>query len=155
VDKALDALLDLEKSDRENPDLCTLLGKTYADMGDWKNAETWCKKAIQYNMLTREAHYILALVYQHQLLIQQAIESMKKVIYIDSNYAIGYVVLADLYRNEKQMPQALKALDNARKLLSAGNPDDIVPGSGDITKQVLLSLVVRRQQQWSAETILA
>jgi chemotaxis protein methyltransferase CheR len=154
VDKALDNLLTLEKNDRENPEICTLLGKTYADMGDWQNAETWCKKAIQYNMLMRDAHYILALVYQHQARIQQAINSMKKVVYIDSNYALGYVGLADLYRSDNQMPQALKALDNARKLLSSGHPDDIVPGSGDITKHVLLSLVVRRQQQWSAESLL-
>jgi len=33
---ALHQLLALEKADRDNPDLCSLIGKIYADMGEWK-----------------------------------------------------------------------------------------------------------------------
>jgi chemotaxis protein methyltransferase CheR len=152
---ALHQLLALEKADRENPELCSLIGKIYADMGEWKNAEEWCKKTIVRQKLNRTAHYILALVYQHQSRIEEAIAVMKKVIYIDANYILGHVALADLYHLQRQMPQSLKALDNARKFLSQGNLEDLVPDSGGITKRVLLDLTTHRQQQWSEETLKA
>jgi chemotaxis protein methyltransferase CheR len=150
---ALRQLLALEKLDHDNPELCSLIGKIYADMGEWKNAEEWCKKTITSQKLNRSAHYILALVYQHQNRIEEAVSTMKKVIYIDSSYILGHVALADLYHLQKQMPQALKSLDNARKFLSQGNPEDIVIDSGGITKRVLLDLTTHRQQQWSEESL--
>lgn len=149
--KALTQLLTLEKSDPGAPELCSLIGKVYADMGDWKNAEEWCMKTISRQKLNRSAHYVLALVYQHQGRLEEAVSNMKKVIYIDSSYILGHVALADLYYQQKQMPQALKALDNARKFLSQGSAEEIVIDSGGITKRVLLDLVTHRQQQWSAE----
>jgi len=152
---ALRQLLALEKTDRGDPELCSLIGKIYADMGEWKNAEEWCKKTIARQKLNRSAHYILALVHQHQGHIEEAVGSMKKVIYIDASYILGHVALADLYHLQKQMPLALKALDNARRFLSQGNLEDIVPDSGGITKRVLLDLTTHRQQQWSEEILKA
>jgi chemotaxis protein methyltransferase CheR len=151
--KALHQLRALEKSDPGNPEVCSLIGKIYADMGEWKNAEEWCTKTISHQKLNRSAHYILALVYQHQGRLEEAVTYMKKVIYIDSSYILGHVALADLYYLQKQMPQALKALDNARRFLSQGSPEDLVTDSGGITKRVLLDLTTHRQQQWSAESM--
>jgi len=151
--KALSQLLALEKSEPGNPEICSLIGKIYADMGEWKNAEEWCKKTILRQKLNRSAHYVLALVYQHQGRNEEAVSFMKKVIYIDSSYILGHVALADLYHQQGQMPQALKSLDNARKFLGQGNAEDIVTDSGGITKRVLLDLVTHRQQQWSAESL--
>jgi tetratricopeptide (TPR) repeat protein len=92
-------------------------------------------------------------VYQHQGRLEEAVSYMKKVIYIDASYILGHVALADLYHLQQQMPQALKALDNARKFLSQGSADEIVIDSGGITKRVLLDLTTHRQQQWSAESL--
>jgi hypothetical protein len=92
-------------------------------------------------------------VYQHQSRLDEAVSYMKKVIYIDAGFILGHVALADLYYAQKQMPQALKSLDNARKFLSQGGPEEVVTDSGGITKRVLLDLVTHRQQQWSAESL--
>jgi chemotaxis protein methyltransferase CheR len=151
--KALQKLLALDKAEPSNPDICGLIGKIYADMGEWKSAEEWCVKTISRQKLNRSAHYILALVYQHQGRIDEAVSYMKKVIYIDASYILGHVALADLYYAQRQMPPALKSLDNARRFLSQGQPEEIVTDSGGITKRVLLDLVTHRQQQWSAESL--
>ena len=153
VDRALTKLLDMEKNDREDPELCVLLGKVYADKGEWKNAEEWCRKTIKRHKLSRDAHYILALVYQHQGVIDEALGEMKKAVYIDASFILGHVGLAELYHIQKQIPPALKSLDNARKFLSQGMPEDVVESSNGITKRVLLDLVIHRQQQWSAEVM--
>jgi chemotaxis protein methyltransferase CheR len=150
-DRALDKLIALEKEDRENPELCVMIGKIHAGRGEWARAEEWCLKTIRNQKLDREAHYILALVYQHQGKIEEAVAEMKKVVYIDSTHILGHVGLADLYHIQKDMRQALKSLDNARKFLIQGNSEDIVENSGGISKRVLLDLVVHRQQQWYAE----
>jgi len=151
TDLALEKLLVLERNDRENSEMCALIGKIYADKGDWKQAEEWCKKTLKHQKLNRDAHYILALVYQHQGRIDEAVVEMKKTVYIDSEYILGHVGLADLYHIQKQLPSAIKSLDNARKFLLRGEREDIVAGSGGITKRVLLDLVIHRQQQWTSE----
>ena len=79
----------------------------------------------------------------------QAIAAMKKVIYIDLHHIVGHFGLAGLYRNNNQLPQALKSLDNARRLLVASADDDVVPDSGGVTASRLLGTIVRQQQQWS------
>jgi len=77
---------------------------------------------------------------------------MKKVVYVDRHYVPGHFGLADLYRSNGQLPQALKSLDNARHLLNGCAEDDFIPGSGGITAGSLRETIVYRQQKWGAET---
>jgi hypothetical protein len=76
---------------------------------------------------------------------------MKKVVYIDRNYVLGHFGLADLYRNNGQLPQAQKSLDNARRLLEARPAEELLPGSGGITVGCLRETIIRQQQQWSTD----
>ena len=64
---------------------------------------------------------------------------------------LGHFGLADLYRNNGQLPQALKSLDNARHLLDECPEDEFIPGSGGITAGSLREAVVHQQQKWGAE----
>jgi len=132
-EEARDYLLPLRKAAPHNAILCTLLGQAYANLGDWLNAEHWCRQAIQLNKLTPTAYYTLALVYQHQGQLEHAIKTMKKVVYLDRGYILGHFGLAGLYHDNHQWPQAQKSLDNARRLLH-GRPDvQLIPGSAGIT----------------------
>ena len=88
---------------------------------------------------------------QHQGQLDQAIDALKKVIYIDRNYVLGHFGLANLYRVNGQLPQAQKSLDNARRLLEARAADELISGSGGITAGRLREAITRQQQQWVAE----
>jgi len=144
---ARDLLLNLTKSRPHHAPTCALLGQAYANLGDWTEAEYWCRRAIRFDKLSLEAYYTLSLVYQHQGKLDQAIEAMKKVVYIDRNYVLGHFGLANLYRDNQQLPQALKSLDNTRRLLESYADDAIIPGSGGITAGRLREAVTRQQQQ--------
>ena len=151
-EQARDLLLPV--ASRKSPDaaVCTLLGQAYANLSAWPEAQEWCELAIKAERLNRQAYYLLALVHQHREHLGPAIEAMKKVIYIDPNFIIGHYNLATLYYKNGQRPQAIKSLDNARRLLAALQPEEMLPESGGVTAGRLLDVVTRVQQQWAAPT---
>jgi len=142
---------DLVEPSRPYARACALLGRAYANLGCWPEAEHWCRQALHCDKLALEAYYTLALVLQHQGRLDQAIEAMKKVIYIDRNDVLGHFGLANLYHLTGQWQRAQKSLDNARRLLEGRAAEELIPGSGGITIGRLREAIVRQQQQWVVE----
>ena len=152
-EQAHDILISVAGEKPDDETVHVLLGQACANLGLWSEAEEWCRKAICEDPLSLQAHYVLALVLQHQGELRAAIEAMRKVVYIDRTYILGHFGLADLYRSSSQIPQALKSLDNARRLLEARSGPELVPDSGGITFGRLQETVERQQQQWTADAV--
>ncbi len=153
-ERARDLLLtfmDEQPGDARSVRAAALLGHAYANLAQWDEAERWCRAAIDLDNLALNPYYTLALVLQHQGLLDEAIDAMKKVIYIDRTFVLGHFGLADLHHSKGQLPQALKSLDNARRLLSRLSDEEVVRDSGGITVGNLKEAIIRQQQQWSAE----
>ena len=150
LEEARQLLQTVEKTHPDYPAACALLGRIFADMGSWDKASHWCQQAIALDKLLLEAYYTQALVLRHQGQLPQAIEAMKKVIYIDRNHVLAHYGLADLYSSSNQMPLALKALDNALRLLARRPAEEILPDSGGVTVERLRQTITSQQQQWSA-----
>lgn len=146
---ARSVLLALAKHQPGNAAVCSLLGQAYANLGNWQEAEKWCRQAMEHNKLVLDAYYTLALVLQHQGKLDLAIENMKKVIYIDHNYILGHYGLATLYYESNQLRQAQKSLENAFRLLQDKPDEGTVPGSQGITAGRLRSAIISQQQAWS------
>jgi chemotaxis protein methyltransferase CheR len=130
---------------------CTLLCQAYANLGEWVQAERYCQQAIKLDNLMEAPYYTLALVLQHQDNLEGAVKAMKKVVYLNSQSVRGHYGLANLYHSQNLLPQALKALDNARGLLMNYHNSDLVEGTGGITAGSLKQAITQQQQQWSAE----
>ncbi|RPI35299.1 MAG: hypothetical protein EHM70_00070 [Chloroflexota bacterium] len=150
-EEARDLLLPHSSSSGTSAYVAALLGKAYANLGDWPNAERWCQEAIRMDPLSIEAHYTLSLVQQHLDKLDASIESMRKVVYIDRKHVLGHFSLASLYHQKGQIPQALKALDNARAMLDELPGDLVLPDSDGVTAGRLRDGVLRLQQRWSME----
>jgi chemotaxis protein methyltransferase CheR len=151
VDVARDLLLRFIQKRPHHAAACSLLGKAYANMGNWPEAERWCYISVELDKLNLEAYYTLALVYQHQVQHERAIEMMKKVVYIDRGDILGHFSLADLYHSQGMLPQAIKSLENARRLLDSRVPDELVPRSEDVSVGRLAQTVLELQQLWISE----
>ena len=147
-EEARSLLLTLTQSARVSTDVYILLGQTCANLGDLEAAERWCREALRRNKLALEAYYTLALVLQHQARLPEAIEALKKVVYIDRNDVLGHFSLARFYYQNAQVPAALKSLDNARRLLETQPDDAMVSRSNGVTVKRLRDAIVRQQQQW-------
>lgn len=143
-------LLEVVSARRDDARACALLGQACANLGNWEEAEKWCRRAVQLDPLCLKAYHTLALVLQHQGDLDQAIDAMKKVVYIDRTHVVGHFGLADLYHSTGRLPQALKSLDNARRLLVGYSGEAVIPDSGGVTASRLEATVVRQQQLWSA-----
>jgi chemotaxis protein methyltransferase CheR len=149
LEEARDLLIKTVEKDPGYIPACALLGQIYADLGDWPNAELWCLQAIQLDSLALKAYYTLGLVLSHQGKFDMAVKMMKKVIYLDRHHVLGHFHLADLYHANSQIPQALKALDNARRLLENLPDEALVPNSGGVTVERLRGAILLQQQQWN------
>lgn len=152
AEEARDLLLNLAAARPDDVDVGALLGRAYANLGDWRNAEHWCAHAVALDKLAGDAYYTLSLVYQHQGRLDEAITMMKKVVYLDRNHILGHFGLADLYRDKRLWGQAQKSLENARRLLNSHADDDLIPGSGGITVSSLRETIFRQQQRWGLNT---
>ena len=150
-EEARHLLETLTQSPPVSIDVYILLGQTCANLGDLEAAERWCREALRRNKLALEAYYTLALVLQHLGKLPEAIEALKKVVYIDRNDVLGHFSLARLYYQNEQAPAALKSLDNARRLLETQPDEAVVARSDGVTVKRLRDAIVRQQQQWSKE----
>ncbi|MBN1660516.1 MAG: hypothetical protein JXA93_19120 [Anaerolineae bacterium] len=126
------------------PDVYALLGQGHANLGDLPTAEQWCWRAIAADRLALDAYYTLALVLQHQARLDEAIDAMKKVVYIDRHSILGHYGLANLYRSRGQEDLARKAMENVRRLLENKPPGEIIPSSGGITAGRLYKAVMKQ-----------
>lgn len=142
-----DALNILEGlTEQNNPQVYVLLGRIYANRGAWVEAEKSCRKAMEIDKLTLEAYYTLGLVQQHQKKLAEAIDTMKKVVYLERNHILGHYQLAGLYREQGLLPNAQKSLENALNLLRNLPADEMIAGSGGITVSRLRDAILRQQQ---------
>ena len=149
--QARDLLLKVVDERPKHTGASTLLCKAYANLGCWDDAERWCGAAIQTNNVLTEPYYTLALVHQHQGRIDEAIQAMKKVVYLNRGSILGHYGLANLYYSQRKLPKAIKSLDNAWRLLSEHANDELVPNSDGITFGNLRQAITQQQQRWNAE----
>ena len=143
---SLDKLVDTEPN---NPQVYALLGQVYANRGAWLDAEKNCRRAIEINKLALEAYYTLGLVLQHQARLAEAIDTMKKVVYLERNHVLGHYHLAGLYREQGLLPNAQKSLENALNLLRNAPADEMIAGSGGVTVSRLRDAIIHQQQTFN------
>jgi len=131
-------------------ELSLMLGKAYANLGDWPNAEHYCRRARERDRLSADAYYTLALVMQHQGRISEAIHALKTVVYIDRGHVLGHFGLAELYDRSGEQALAVKSLRNVTRLLAGYGDADPAPGCPELPVGRLRRAVESQQQRLSA-----
>ncbi len=108
--------------------------------------------AVERDTLALEAYYTLSLVHQHLGDVDEALEAMKKVVYIDRNYILGHFNLANLHHANQNISAAQKSLDNAARLLDKLDDQELIEGSSGTTVGRLRDAIIQSQQVWSMES---
>jgi chemotaxis protein methyltransferase CheR len=140
-EKAMTCFLDCMARD---PD-CALayyqMARVHANKGLLEEARSWCQQAIERDSLLTEAHYILALIHQEEGMLDEAIARLKKTLYLDSNFVLARFSLANLYQQVNRQSEAARHRAQAIRLAAKMPPDEVVPGSDDLTAGRLLTMM--------------
>jgi len=111
-----------------------------ANVGRLNEARKWAEQALDHDPLRSEVHYMLALVHQVQGELQEAINRLKKVIYLDPNFILAHFGLSHLYQRTGNTIEAERHRILAVHLASKLSPDTVLPGSDDLTAGQLLTM---------------
>ncbi|WFD11282.1 CheR family methyltransferase [Tepidibacter hydrothermalis] len=117
------------------------IARSFANEGKLEEAIEWCKKAISVDKINPFYYYLLASIQQEQGDINEAVISLKKVIYLDHNFIMAYFDLGNLNLKQDKYIQASKNFKNTLVLLDNLNEDDIVPYSEEMTVGVLKCMI--------------
>ncbi|HMK76614.1 MAG TPA: CheR family methyltransferase [Thermodesulfobacteriota bacterium] len=111
-----------------------------ANAGRLKEARKWGEEALDRDPLRSEVHYTLALVHEVQGELHEAINRLKKVIYLDPNFILAHIGLFHLYQRTGNPNEAERHRTLAVHLASKLSPDAVLPGSDDLTAGELLTM---------------
>jgi len=111
------------------------------DKSDYGRAVAKFQEQLQLQPTHVESYYRLALIHQQQEEWDDAIDMLKKAIYIERHFVLGHFILANLYRKTGKRQLAKKYFENTAELLSERQDDEIIPNSDGLTVGRLASAV--------------
>ena len=124
-----------------DPAACARMARTCADEGRFDAAKTWCRLALDRDSLLVDAHYTQSLICQAEGDLDGAIEALKKTIYLDPEFVLGYFNLANLYRARAQPKLARRHQAEAVRLVAGMDGETEVPGSDGLNAEQLMSMM--------------
>lgn len=121
------------KKETSSPELLLLAARSYANMGQVNTAMEWVDKAISDDKLNPDSHQLRATLLQEQNRIDEAAESLRRVLYLDPDYMMAHFMLGNLYRQRGYWEQSEKHFNNTLLLLKEKHPESILPDTDGMT----------------------
>lgn len=119
----------------------TLLAKACSNQGKFSKAIEWCEKEIAINKFNPGCYYLLALIFQEQGEIDEAISSLNRSIYLDPDYVLAHYTLGNIILRKRNFKKAEKHFDNALSILSKYKKEEILPESDGISAGRLTEII--------------
>lgn len=116
-ERVLDIVGRLLERDPNDPEAHLLSAYVHADAGEYEQALEACHRALATNPLLPVARYILGIIYQRQGDLVRAVSELKKTIYIDADFALAHLNLANIYKSQRKWDAAAREYENALKAL--------------------------------------
>lgn len=129
--------------DPNNAEAHLMLAYVHADIGDYEEALAACHRALAINPLLPAARYILGIIYQRRGDSVRAISELKKTVYIDADFALAHLNLANIYKAQRRFDAAAKEYTNALKALNKSPNGDWTEYSGGFQADLLIQTCER------------
>jgi len=122
---------DLEVTDNLQKDNQTseeqlILIRTLANQGKLTDAVKTCESAIEANKLDPRLHYLYAIIQQENNQLDAAIASLRRAIYLDSDFAIAYFSLGNIYQQLGDVKNVKKYYTIVLSILNKFSQNDIL-----------------------------
>jgi chemotaxis protein methyltransferase CheR len=114
-----------------------LLIKSYANQGNLIKAKEWSERSLRVNSLDPMLPYYYGMLLQETDCIEDALRAYKNAIFLDPMFIMCHFSLGGLLLLKDQNKDAKKHFRNVLELLKNIPPEDILPGSDDLTSERL------------------
>jgi chemotaxis protein methyltransferase CheR len=118
-----------------------MLARASANQGKLDLALLWCEKAIAASKLNIGYHFLRGTILQEQGRLPEAIESLKRVLYLDPNFVMAHFGLGNLCHQQGRIPEANQHFRHALALLKPFAQDEPLPESEGITAGRLRTMI--------------
>jgi chemotaxis protein methyltransferase CheR len=118
-----------------------VLAKRCANDGRLDDALSWCAKAIASDRLNPGLHYLLATILQEAGRIEEAVISLKRVLYLDPDFVLAHFSLGNLAREHGRQGDSERHFTHALELLCGYRQDDVLTESGGLTAGALAAMI--------------
>lgn len=112
--------------------------RSLADQGNLEDARRLCKTALAQDQLDPEAHLLLAAISQEQGEIPEALDALRRVIYLTPDSAPAYFLMGSLLLQQGKRSQGRRSMETVVSLLQSVPRDAAVAGSAGLTAGRLL-----------------
>ncbi|OPX93284.1 MAG: Chemotaxis protein methyltransferase Cher2 [Pelotomaculum sp. PtaB.Bin104] len=124
------------------------LARICANQGKLNEALECCEKAICADKLNPGLYYLLATILQEKGLVEEAIVSLKRALYLDQNFVLAHFALGNITMRQGNHLESEKHYRNALTLLSRYAQGDILPESEGITAGRLSEIIANIIGNW-------
>lgn len=118
-----------------------LLINTFANQGDTEQGLEWCEDTIRADKLNPMAHYLYASLIHTQGNNIEAIKSLKRALFIDSNFIMAYYMLGMIELQEGNKKAWLQNMKIALKLLEEQRDENLLNVSDDFSIKQMKELI--------------
>ncbi len=146
TEEALRALKEIAAANGADASVYYLIAKIHANLLQLDAAEEWIGKAVNESTLFAPAYYLRSLILQERGKLADASEAMRRCLYADPQFALGYFAQATLFSRQHQPHRARKALDNVARLLDGRKRDELIAEGDGVTVGRLLELVAAQKE---------
>jgi chemotaxis protein methyltransferase CheR len=139
--EAGDLLTNLISQHSGDPQAYVLMCRTYANEGKLAEALRLSEQALATNKLDMELRYLHAIILQELGMVNEAIEALKRVLYLDPDMVLAHFTLGNLSLKQRKNKDSRKYFNNALELLSRYHPDAIVPEADGLLAGRLIEII--------------
>jgi chemotaxis protein methyltransferase CheR len=118
-----------------------LAARAFANQGKLSEALARCERAIELEKVHAGHHYLRAAILIEQGALDEARQALKRALYLDPDFVLAHLALANLARQRSQPGACARHLEIARGLLSARAREELLPESEGITAGRLLEII--------------
>jgi chemotaxis protein methyltransferase CheR len=126
-------VMDKLNKDDQTVEEQILLIRAYANQGKLAEAIKSCEKSISTNKLDPGLYYLLATILQENNQLDEAVASLKRAIYLNSNFVLSYYSLGNIYKRLGNVNSAKKCYENVLTILNKCSQEEILPESEGLT----------------------
>jgi len=144
-------LVDIVQAEPENVEAITLLARTKANVGDLNEALKWLDKAIEIDKVNPTVHYLRGVMLHSLGKNSEAIQSLQSALFLEPNFPIAELLLANLFAQSGKLKRASKHYSNCLAQFEKTDANQIIPESDGMSAGCLASVVQTLMQNVEAD----